>query len=158
MYRILLSLILVSSFSNTSTAQDHKDIEGSWIAEVNRFSSLSSFEEASMTMKWTTDGERYRYTFSIPLDQLQEYSNEQGEDGTAFTLDREAGELVFSGSLESDVGAGNFSFTPSPEFLAEMSSLGYKTISPDEQLKMTLYDVTTSFVKRVRSLEASTES
>ena len=159
MRQLLLSTFFTLTLFVSSTAQDLKAIEGSWIAEIHSYSSFDSRSEASLTMKWQSNGERFRYTFSVPIDQLQSGPDAGAQDDDAsFNLEREAGTLLFEGEIADDMGSGKFTFTANPEFLEEMQSLGYTNISADEQLKMTIHDVTTAFVRKIRDVSSATES
>ncbi|NND72818.1 MAG: hypothetical protein HKN43_14670 [Rhodothermales bacterium] len=159
MRSFFLSILLAGTIGLTALAQDIKDVEGSWIAEINEFSSLEDYRQASLTLKWESEGERYRYTFQIPMRELESYSVEESRNDPAnFELDREAGHLSFSGTMDDDIGSGKFHFSANSEFVEEMSTLGYENISPDEQLKMAIYDVTAEFVKRLREMNGDSQS
>lgn len=159
MRRLLLIPLFSLLYVIDGNSQDLKSIQGSWIAEFQSHSALEDYREASLTMKWESDGERFRYTFRVPVSELEQMPEESGDVVNAsFQLEREAGSLLFDGSLYDETGSGKFSFAANPDFLEEMQSLGYENISAEEQLKMAIHDVTTDFVRRVRNLESDTES
>lgn len=154
-----LTSVFLLAFVFAASAQDLKSIQGSWVAEFQTHSSIDDYKEASLTMKWESNGERFRYTFRVPISELDKMPDDiEDVVNASFQLDREAGSLTFDGSLFDDTGSGKFSFNANPDFLEEMHSLGYSNISAEEQLKMAIHDVTTDFVRRVRELGSDTES
>ena len=85
MRRLYLIILLAGLFSYQSIGQDIKDIQGSWIAEINGYSSVEALREASLTMRWESEGEKYRYTFRIPMSELEEFAVEQPSDDDELT-------------------------------------------------------------------------
>ena len=76
------------------------------------------------------------YGFTIDIDQLNGLSTAllSGAGGSAqFTLRRDAGAFQFEGIFRNGVGAGTYTFAPSPDFAAAMEKRGLSRPTPAEQ-------------------------
>lgn len=105
-------------------AQEGETFQGYWSMEL-----LSEGETLSVMLGRTTvsGGKDNRY-FKLPLAQLSGIGREQIVAGNApvrFQLKRRAGTFDFSGTFARGKGAGTFSFTVEPEFVAAMQREGY---------------------------------
>jgi hypothetical protein len=69
-----------------------------------------------------------------------------------FTFTEPAGAIAFEGRFSNGLGAGNFRFTPSDEFLHEMVSLGFGGGFSDERLL--LYTIEAFHPQTIRDLRA----
>lgn len=90
-------------------------------------------------------------SFRIQIAQLPELRKawDANDLHVSFHLTREAGTILFTGTLEGDEGAGDFEFQPSPDFSTKMAGLGYAGLSEREMYQMTLLDVSTAYVKEL---------
>jgi hypothetical protein len=67
-------------------------------------------------------------------------------------MDRDAGRFFFEGSFRRGEGAGHFTFTPRPEFVAAMQQLGYPGLGDEKIYSMAVLDVSRAFVKQLDAL------
>jgi hypothetical protein len=74
-----------------------------------------------------------------------------------FELRREAGTVSFEGTYRNGKGAGQFTFAPRPEWLAEVRAMGVDTrldrddTEEEHLFAMALHGVTTAFIKSMRA-------
>jgi hypothetical protein len=64
----------------------------------------------------------------------------------SFTIGREAGNIVCTGTLGDGWGAGRFTFTPSAAYAQAMASRGSAPSSDMQQMGGTMLDITTAYV------------
>src|SRR5690349_9265461 len=84
----------------------------------------------------------------IDTQSLQLSSEELASDGSpaTFTLTREAGSFACDGWISTGKGGGNFRFSPSAEYLANMHSRGHRTLSGYERVGAALLNITVAYV------------
>jgi hypothetical protein len=72
-----------------------------------------------------------------------------------FQLKREAGIIAFEGTFRTGHGAGQFTFTPDPEYPGKLRALG-KDPAPkkdyDEMFELAIFDVSTEFIRSMQKL------
>ncbi|MGH9371254.1 MAG: M56 family metallopeptidase [Vicinamibacterales bacterium] len=86
---------------------------------------------------------------NIPIERLEGLTAAQlaGAGGPVqFRLRRDAGTFTFDGVIRSGVGAGTFSFTPDPNFPAELAKRGFGRPTALEQYQMARHDVGYEFL------------
>jgi hypothetical protein len=70
-----------------------------------------------------------------------------------FELRRDAGVIAFDGSFLHGDGAGHFVFTPSPNYVSALKSMGVRSdeeLDDDRLLSLTLHDVSVDFIRAMR--------
>ena len=80
----------------------------------------------------------------VPIDRLEGLTTAQltGAGGPVqFRLRRDAGTFTFEGVIRSGIGAGTFSFTPDPNFPAELAKRGFARPTALEQYQMARHDI-----------------
>ena len=85
----------------------------------------------------------------VPIDRFEGLTAAHltGAGGAAqFRLRRDAGTLNFEGTFRGGVGAGTFSYTPNPNFPAELAKRGFTRPTAREQYQMTRHDVGFAFL------------
>ena len=65
---------------------------------------------------------------------------------------RDAGTIAFEGQLDQAGGSGRFTFTPNPEYLAALKSMGYGTPDADEVFSLAVQDVSRKFIRELEEL------
>jgi hypothetical protein len=75
-----------------------------------------------------------------------------------FQMVRDAGTLACDGYFKHGNGAGTFTFSPDPGFIAEMRRLGYTGLDPEIVFSMAAHDVSLEYVRSLRSLQAAPTS
>ena len=86
---------------------------------------------------------------NIPIDQLEGLTAAQltGAGGPVqFRMRRDAGTFTFEGVLRNGVGAGTFSFTPDPNFPAELAKRGFARPTALEQYQLARHDIGYAFL------------
>ena len=74
-----------------------------------------------------------------------------GASSVSFALERDAGRFSFDGTFRRGEGAGHFTFTPRPEFVAAMRGLGY-ALDDEKLYSMAVLDVSREFVRQLDAL------
>jgi len=85
----------------------------------------------------------------VPVQQLEGLTGAQltGAGGPVqFKVRRDAGTFTFEGVIRSGVGAGTFTFTPDPNFPAELAKRGFARPTPSEQYQLARNDVGYAFL------------
>ncbi len=91
---------------------------------------------------------------NVPVDQLTGLTASQlaGAGGPVqFRLRRDAGTFTFDGALRNGLGAGTFSFTPDPQFPAELVTRGFTRPTPVEQYQMARHDIGFAFLDELNA-------
>jgi hypothetical protein len=119
-------------------------IEGRWIAEFDD----SSEGRVQLTTKRGSGRHNSTNSSSYPLSAFRGLVRpaSKREAAARFELVRDAGTLVFEGQLDSDGGAGRFSFAPNGDFAREMERTGY-SLSEENLYTAALHDIGRSFLK-----------
>lgn len=89
----------------------------------------------------------------LPLTDAQ--INASTETPVHFALNRDAGVIDFNGSFENGEGVGRFVFTPNPQYVATLKSLGVSTdgtLDDDDLFSMAMFDIGTAFIRDMQSL------
>jgi hypothetical protein len=75
-----------------------------------------------------------------------------------FQMVRDAGTLACEGYFKRGNGAGTFTFSSDPGFIAEMRKLRYAGLDPEMLFSMAAHDVSLEYVRSLRSLKAAPTS
>ena len=151
MYR-LITLLIFTTFAFSRPADV---IEGAWIAEFQHHKWERVSESLWMTLRAGSGEDRHGFNFNLPIRDLEGLNVGPGHDGRAevqFALNREAGNIAFSGRFIGEAGSGDFTFTSSDAYAREMTRKGYADLSPGMLLRLALFDVTTAFIEELESL------
>ena len=114
---------------------------------------------ARLSDNWTRNNERWvsfqlerddqrRWGISIRRSELPGLP-ETGDDWTGdarFALKRDAGTIDFEGRFRDGRGSGTYRFTANPDYIAGMRKLGYERIEDDDLFRLTVHDVSRTFV------------
>lgn len=122
----------------------HHESDSGEVALPGTWELRRSESDAAKAHLRLSDRPRSWHGFDVTLDQLEGLSSSwlAGEGGSVkFQLKRDAGSLVFDGTVRNGVGAGTFNFTPSPTFPAEMKRRGFETPNATEQYQLARGDV-----------------
>jgi hypothetical protein len=128
---------------------------------------------AHLQDSWTRDtGERWvsfqleqdtsrRFGMSIPLTELQglgarDATGPQSPGWSSrgpvrFSLRRDAGEVDFEGTFTNGRGSGTYRFAPRADYVAAMATAGYRELDAAALFRLTLHDISRSFVSSVQS-------
>jgi beta-lactamase regulating signal transducer with metallopeptidase domain len=86
---------------------------------------------------------------NVPIESLEGLSASQltGAGGPVqFRIRRDAGTLIFEGVVRGGVGAGTFTFSPDPNFPAELAKRGFARPTSLEQYQLARHDIGYAFV------------
>ena len=126
---------------------------------------------ADLRQSWSNDGEPHvqlslragdeNWGFGLrpsELDGLPPAAQSGVASDVRFTLTREAGVFRMQGSFDRGRGNGTFTFAASPAFVTSMGTLGYRSLSADNLMRLAVTDVTAGYVRGLadagyRSLE-----
>jgi hypothetical protein len=77
--------------------------------------------------------------------------SKSGKQDVKFTIARDAGKFDCEGYLNNGEGAGVFHFTAEPQYVSQMSALGFSGIDADKQFSMAMLDVSVAFAKEIKA-------
>ncbi|HJR05977.1 MAG TPA: hypothetical protein VJ842_01675 [Pyrinomonadaceae bacterium] len=173
-------LLLCFALLVVTHAQQGETFQGYWSMEL-----LPEGDTLSVMLGRTTAGggrdNRYFKLKLAELTGIERRQIETGSDGVRFQLKRRAGRFDFSGTFARGRGAGTFSFTVEPEFVAamqregyseglrqnlfgyaigdfggkltdELADLGVERPTADQLQSMQIHGVTMEFIKELKSL------
>jgi len=132
-------------------------ITGVWTVEPATWKSAparSPLVQLTLSRRHGRNGDS-NHSNSVALSELKGLTAEQmsaGAAGVSFALERDAGRFAFEGSFRGGEGAGHFTFTPRPEFVAAMRDLGYAALDDEKIYSMAVLDVSRDFVKQLDAL------
>ncbi len=94
-------------------------VTGTWIGEFRTHEWGDVSEALWLSIKVQTPSDRYGFSFTVPLKDLQGMTIAPGHRGAsqvAFALPRQAGRFDFEGRFREDTGSGDFRFETNPDF------------------------------------------
>ena len=131
-------------------------LTGTWTAEPATWKAASApgpLVQLSLSRRRGTHGGS-QHSNPVALAELRGLPADQmsaDASSVSFTLERDAGRFAFDGTFRRGEGAGHFTFTARPEFVAAMRGLGYDL--DDEKLYlMGVLDVSREFVRQLDAL------
>src|SRR5262249_20953660 len=125
-------------------------ITGDWTAKVKQ---TDKGAVLWLSLNHNTDAGKGRFQMSSDFP-LQEFTglNPNADSNVQFSLQREAGVVLFEGLFKDGKGVGDFKFTPSGGIVTTMRNLGYDDLSVEKHFSMTVHDVSTRFINELKSL------
>lgn len=148
MKTLLAASLLCVTFTSPLAAAD---LHGAWTAEVQ--------DGSSMQMNLSTRGGHSHFGETMQTAEFTGLTDAAIHATTqtpvTFQLAREAGGIAFEGTFKSGIGAGQFTFTPNPNYIASLRSLGATFEESDREdtqlLTMAMLDLSTSFIRSMQS-------
>jgi hypothetical protein len=134
-----------------SPAPQAPTVEGTWSTRARASDDGRQRVQVSMEIG---DGDNHM-GFTAEPGELSGLSFAQASgtaDNIRFELVREAGTVVFEGSIRDGLGAGTFAFTPAASWQSDMAQLGYDGFSEREVFSAAVLDLTTAFVGEIQGL------
>ncbi len=154
--RIATLTLVVSLFAALSVSA--ATLDGSWTAGVSE-KNADRINLNVVHRPNSMNGNTFNITNFTGLTAAQ--INAPVTTPVRFTMDRDAGDIVFEGTFRNGTGAGHFSFTPNDNYFASMRALGVdvepqrrrrSNDSEEERLfHYSLHDVSTAFVKSMQA-------
>jgi hypothetical protein len=125
-------------------------ITGDWTAKVKQ---TDRGPALWLSLNRNTDAGKGRFQMSSDFP-LQDFTglNPNADSNVRFTLQREAGVVLFDGLFKNGRGVGEFRFTPNSGFASTMRNLGYDELSVEKLFSMTMHDVGLKFIDELKSL------
>ena len=139
--------ILVASLASAA------EVRGAWTAE------LDDNDASKVQMNLSTRNHHSTFGRTMALADFSglpaSTMNSAVQTPASFALRREAGNVSFEGTFKNGFGAGQFSFSPNPDYIATLRNVGVSFEDSDhgdsEYLSMALLDVSTSFIKAMQA-------
>jgi len=125
-------------------------ITGDWTAKVKQ---TERGPVLWLSLHQNSDERRGRNQMSSDFP-LQSFTglDPNANSNIQFTLQREAGTILFNGLFKDGRGVGDFRFTPNEGFIVTMRNMGYDNLSAEKLFSMVSLDVSTSYINELKSL------
>src|SRR5262249_40189561 len=140
--------LIASGYTAPSQAAQ-ETITGDWTA---KFKQTDRGPLPWLSLNRNTDAGKGRFQMSSDFP-LQDFTglNPNANSNVQFTLQREAGVVLFDGLFKDGRGVGDFRFTPNSGFISTMRNLGYDELTTEKLFSMTIHDVSSSFINELKS-------
>ncbi|MGD8817445.1 MAG: hypothetical protein PVJ51_09670 [Acidobacteriota bacterium] len=148
MIRMLVALVVLAL---AVPAWAQATIEGTWTTRARENDEGRRWAQVSLEL----DDEHGTWGWSVDPDDLQGISYEQLDGDVTdahFEMVRDAGTVVFDGTIRSGRGVGTFAFTPNAQWQRDMERLGFDGLSQREAFSAAIHDITTAYVSDLRGL------
>src|SRR5262245_21478667 len=147
---VFAALCLLARGGTASSPVAQETITGDWTAKVKQ---TDRGPVLWLSLNRNTDAGKGRFQMSSDFP-LQDFTglNPNADSNAQFTLQREAGVVLFDGLFKDGRGVGDFRFTPSNGFISTMRSLGYDELSVEKLFSMTMHDVGMKFINELKAL------
>ena len=154
MKHLLLALCLASPIADwdaepaPQAADARPTVQGTWRTDYDSYWTRNNRE------RWVSIQLRYdggNSGFGIPEGDAPALTDRRANGPVKFTLRRDAGRFDFTGQVEDGRGRGEFTFTPSGDFVAAMGRLGYPRLSDDEIWRFAMHDISRDYVTDYRN-------
>src|SRR5215475_12128579 len=125
-------------------------ITGDWTAKVKQ---TDKGPVLWLSLNRNTDKRKgdFQMSHDFPLRDFTGL-NPNANSNVQFTLQREAGVVLFDGLFKDGKGVGDFKFTPNNGFISTMRNLGYDDLSVEKLFSMTMHDVGVKFINELKAL------
>src|SRR5215470_14989733 len=136
--------------SGATSPAFQETITGDWTAKVKQ---TDKGAVLWLSLNRNTDAGKGRFQMSSDFP-LQEFTglNPNADSNVQFSLQREAGVVLFEGLFKDGRGVGDFKFTPNGGFISTMRNLGYDDLTTEKLFSMTMHDVGLKFINELKSL------
>ncbi|MGH9855982.1 MAG: hypothetical protein ACREBD_39605, partial [Blastocatellia bacterium] len=146
---VFAALGVLAHGGGTSSPVAQETITGDWTAKV-RQTDRGAVLWLSLNRNTDAGKGRFQMSSDFPLPDFTGL-NPNANSNVQFTLQREAGVVLFDGLFKDGRGVGDFKFTPNASFISTMRNLGYDDLSVEKLFSMTMHDVSTSFINELKS-------
>jgi hypothetical protein len=143
----LVAILFAGLFSATSLAQDK--FKGGWMGEFEN----DRFRISLKGIPGTVDS-NFDWSFGFDLEDVKELSAARANSAAApvhFEIRRDAGTIVFDGTMKDGRGIGDYQFTANHDYLASLKAMGYDNLLPEQLLRLTIRDVNRGFIGEMRA-------
>jgi len=114
-----------------------------------------------LTIQRTSATSNMNSSSPVAVNQLRGLTRGQLDSSgvvARFELPRDAGTFRFEGYLQHGSGGGTFTFSPNPNFAAEMGALGFSGLTDEKTFMMAVHDVSAAWVREMNALGIRPES
>src|SRR5262245_50801490 len=117
---IIFAFVLSASIGGHQVTSSQEQFRGDWTAKVKDTDKLM----LNLTMDVDKEGRKHfsNWGFTLPLRDFSGL-NPNANSQIQFTLNREAGTVLFDGLFKDGKGVGDFRFTPNTSFISTMQGL-----------------------------------
>jgi hypothetical protein len=147
---VFVAIGLLASGYTAPSPVAQETITGDWTAKVKQ---TDRGPALWLSLNRNTDAGKGRFQMSSDFP-LQDFTglNPNADSNVQFTLQREAGVVLFDGLFKNGRGVGDFRFTPNNGFISTMRNLGYDELSVEKLFSMTMHDVGVKFINELKAL------
>src|SRR5215831_8579316 len=147
---LFAALGLLSRGGVASSEAAQETITGDWTASVKQ---TDRGPVLWLSLNRNRDAGRGYFQMSSDFP-LQDFTglNPNANSNVQFSLQREAGVVLFDGLFKDGRGVGDFRFTPNSGFISTMRNLGYDDLSVEKLFSMTMHDVGVKFINELKAL------
>jgi len=138
---LFIAALLAVSVSNSAFAQNV--LSGTWTIQPG-----SSPSQIHLELRYEAGNEhRFNDEHDVAIDSvgLRPADLTSPSHPVHFALRRDAGVVDFTGTAGDGVGAGHYTFTPSPSYADAIASRGIERPSVEKQLVATLLDISPAY-------------
>lgn len=147
---VFVAIGLLAHGYTTPSPAAQETITGDWTAKVKQ---TDRGPVLWLSLNRNTDAGKGRFQMSSDFP-LQAFTglNPNADSNVQFTLQREAGAVLFDGLFKDGRGVGDFKFTPNSGFISTMRNLGYDGLTTEKLFTMAALDVGSNFINEMKSL------
>ena len=132
-------------------------LRGVWTAERSRWrvEKGGTATIVQLSLQRVGDGRHWNSSQATSLAELPGLSDATLDAPSAdarFDWVRDAGRFAFDGRFQAGAGAGHFTFTPDPGYVADMKARGYGVIDDEKTLSLAIHDVSRAFMGDLAAL------
>ena len=127
-------------------------VDGRWKIEGRESGGHVSL---NLTRSWNQGNSKgtWSSTEDYDRDDLRGLPSGRSADGpVSMTIAREAGTIRLDGQMDDGQGSGKFTFTPDPNYVADLKRAGFGNVSDDDVFRLCAHDVDRASIREARSL------
>jgi len=130
----------LDNFYNDSTVLTK--LKGSWYASI---------KNNKIKIEFKIESEKENHTWSSNTFNLSEFPILPRNSRSDFSLNREAGTLIFNGRFDGVQGYGNYQFIIDKNYLSFIEKQGISNIKADDYISFFMADVKKSYIKFLKN-------
>jgi uncharacterized protein (UPF0335 family) len=126
--------------------------------EISKGEWMCRYEDGKFWLALRTESARdnsmYNWSFNLQLDKIKGLTMPPAGAASTpvhFELVRDAGTIVFDGTMRNGSGIGDYQFTASQDYISAMKSMGYTNLTSEQLLRLAVRDVNRGYVREMRT-------
>ncbi|MGA2742995.1 MAG: hypothetical protein ABSG65_36860, partial [Bryobacteraceae bacterium] len=147
-YIWLLVLAIVPLYFLMAQNPPSGPIAGQWTLELN-----PQGAQFSIHRSWAGHNS-YSSSSSYDFDDFRGLTRARVEAGgpAKFEILRDAGTFACEGSFRNDGGGGAFVFSPNPDYVAALHSLGYNDVDAERLFELAVHNISRAYIRELDEL------